>query len=237
MGCHSSVFHFQRAVSSRALLGFGKMMDCSWRNEMMKWSLWLFLCSPLRFIFPGDNPMLHSFTGLNWPLRMDFCFLFSVLAVALKMTTTRKRLPWSTRSTSKCFLADLSKSVRLCRRWPCHGYRCNRCYTPLLISPVPQCLWCLGVLVLISASGTLSCMVLKTLTWYSPALTGTARWAAACWVGFTLPLKCIHPFWLRWSLEKGSIQYNKCIRGFFREQKPGWHLSNITTIITICFKT
>lgn len=161
----------------------------------MKWSLWLFLCSPLRFIFPGDNPMLHPFTGLSWPLRMDF-FVFSVLAVALKMTTTRKRLPWSTRLTSKCFLADLSKLVRLCWWWSCNGYWCNCCYTPLLISPVPQCLWCLGVLVLISASGTLSCMVLKTLTWYSPALTGTARWAGGRWVGFTVPVKCIHPFGL-----------------------------------------
>lgn len=134
-------------------------------------------------------------------------YFFSVLAVALKMTTTRKRLPWSTRLTSKCFLADLSKSVRLCWWWSCHGY-CNRCYTPLLISPVPQCLWCLGVLVLISASGTLSCMVLKTLTWYSPALTGTARWAAGHWVGFMLPVKCIHRFWLHCFGPWKNAQYN-----------------------------
>lgn len=46
------------------------------------------------------------------------------------------------------------------------------CFLHLCVS---QCLWCLGVLVLISASGTLSCTVSKILMWCSPALIGTAR--------------------------------------------------------------
>lgn len=46
-----------------------------------------------------------------------------------------------------------------------------------LVSPVSQCLWCRGVPVLISASGTSSCTALRIRTWCSPALTGTARYS------------------------------------------------------------
>lgn len=77
-------------------------------------------CGYLFFFVPEVHiPGWQSNVGFVYRFKLDFkngifLFLFSVLAVALKMTTTRKRLPWSTRLTSKCFLADLSKSVRLC---------------------------------------------------------------------------------------------------------------------------